>query len=319
MDFSGIMAPENWGGYADTLSGLFAGGAQTGIDQSANRQVQSSLGQNAGSLNTQIQGLQDQIAQNRQQAQDMYQRSLGDVTSQNQGLQGNIGTMTTNLNALSDPNSPYMQMARQAIERKDAAAGRNSQWGDRETQLAGTLADYVGKYSPGIQNSISNARNQISQNNQGLASLYSQANNPSDRNTLALIQALQAQQSLAAQQNGIGRTSASTSNYDRNNMIQTAIRAGGGLLGSLFGNGGTPASMSNYYGDQASQSQGITGYGNGIGNTYGANGAGSIYDNQQYGYGSLPAADYFGGGGFGGTPMGSGILDQGLWGSGDNG
>ena len=101
------------------LAGLYGSyqGMQTA--NNTNNQVQQGIAQNSAATTAQIQQLEAQIAANRQQAQDMYQRSLGDVTAQNQGLEGNIGTMTANLNALSDPNSPYMQMARQAIERKD--------------------------------------------------------------------------------------------------------------------------------------------------------------------------------------------------------
>lgn len=45
------------------------------------------------------------------------------------------------LQNLFNPNSPYAQMARQRMERQDAAAGRRSQYGNRETQLAALLAD----------------------------------------------------------------------------------------------------------------------------------------------------------------------------------
>lgn len=301
MDFEGLMAPTNWGGYADTLGGLFTNGLAVRNAGQANTQVQSSLGQNAGALNTQIQSLQDQIATNRQQAQDMYQRSLGDVTNQNQGLQSNIGTMTNNLNALSDPNSPYMQMARQSIERKDAAAGRNSQWGDRETQLAGTLADYVGKYSPGIQNSITGARHQIDLNNQGLASLYSQANNPSDRNTLALIQALQAQQSLASQQNGIGRGATNAASNAQSTLIQNLMRAGGGVLGSLFGSGNN--SGENSMGTSNMFDWNNSGQQGGIIEGLGANG---YYGNSAYGTQSETGDPY-------NSDGGAGLLDHGLW------
>lgn len=45
------------------------------------------------------------------------------------------------LQNLFTPNSPYAQMARQRMERQDAASGRRSQYGNRETQLAALLAD----------------------------------------------------------------------------------------------------------------------------------------------------------------------------------
>lgn len=238
-------AVNNYSGLANGLAGLFGGLRTTAAANTTNNGIQSNLAQNNAATQAQIDALNGQIATNRQQAQDMYQRSLGDVTSQNQGLQGNIDTLTGNLNSLSDPNSAYMQMARQAIERKDAAAGRNSQWGDREVQLAGTLADYVGKYAPGLQSSITGARGQINQNNQGLANLYSLANAPGDRNTMAQIQALQQQIANTNAMNTTGRESA---NRAINGQTQ-AMQGGIGALGSLsrlFGGG--DGSGGNYLG-----------------------------------------------------------------------
>lgn len=46
------------------------------------------------------------------------------------------------LNGLFAPDSPYAQMMRQQMERKDAAGGRRSQYGPRETQLAALLAQH---------------------------------------------------------------------------------------------------------------------------------------------------------------------------------
>lgn len=297
-----------------SLAGLFGNVQSLGMNNGINSSVQGSLGQNASTTNSQIQALQDQIKQQQQQAQDMYQRSLGDVTTQNAGLQGNIGTMTSNLNALSDPNSPYMQMARKAIEAKDAAAGRNSQWGDRETQLAGTLAQYVSQYAPGLNNSITQAQHQINANNQGLAALYSTANNPADRNEQALIQMLQAQNTNANSQNTIGRQAASAQAGSLNGLLTNGGKVLGGLAGLFGGGSGSGTSgITNYFGNLGGTTNGITGFGNSIGDLYGSTGLGnygspvsSMYDNMGMGgYGNLPAADYFGGGGFLGTPTGS--------------
>lgn len=243
MDLSSIFSnfgSDPWANYASVLNGgvgLYGAvkGAQTA--NNVNQQVQGGLNQNSQALQAQIDQLNGQINTNRQQAQDMYQRSLGDVTGQNQGLQGNIDTMTANLNGLSDPNSAYMQQARQNIERKDAASGRNSQWGDREVQLAATLADYVGKYSPGLNSSITQARNQINQNNQGLASLYSQANAPADRNTLAQIQAIQQQLANVNAQNTTGRQAQNSATNNTTGAINSATSLLGGLK-NLFGGGG---------------------------------------------------------------------------------
>lgn len=334
MEFSNILGNFNdldWGGLGSGLGSLFGNAMSMGTANNVNQQVQQGLQQNNAATQRQIDELNTQIAQNRQQAQDMYQRSLGDVTGQNQGLQGNIDTMTSNLTALNDPNSPYMQMARQAIERKDAAAGRRSQWGEREVQLAGTLADYVGKYAPGLNNSITSARDQINRNNQGLASLYQQANQPADRNTMSLLQTLQQQLQNTTAANTTGRESANRVNSNMNSLLNSGGRLAGGLLGSLFGGGGGggESSIMNYFGNQAGQNNGITGYGSGIGSFYGNDGlsdsflsnsynpVGSIYDNPgASGYGGFGAGDYFGGGGFGGVPTlggGGDIFDTSVW------
>jgi hypothetical protein len=317
MDLANIFSnfgDDPWANLASVISGgagLYGAMQGAGTARNVNQGVQSNLNQNNAATQAQIDALNGQIATNRQQAQDMYQRSLGDVTAQNAGLQGNIDTMTSNLNALSDPNSPYMQQARQAIERKDAASGRRSQWGEREVQLAAELADRTSRYAPGLQGAITGARGQISQNNQGLAGLYSAANAPADRNTMAQLQALQQQLLNTREMNTTGRGAANAATNNTTGMVNSALRGLGGLAG-LFGGGGGGGGISDYFGGQGSIGSGITGYGAGLGNSYGLGGAGSLYDNGSYGFGAMPAGDYFGGGGLGGTPMdfsgyGSGI------------
>lgn len=234
--------PFNLSGLMGGLGQMFGGIQSMGINNGINQNVQAQQNQNQAATSAQIANLEREIAQSRQQAQDMYQRSLGDVTGQNQGLQGNIDTMSANLAGLSDPNSPYMQQARAAIERKDAAAGRRSQWGEREVQLQAELADRMGRYAPGIQQSITGARDQINRNNQGLASLYSTANNPADRNTIALLQSLQQQQANAQAQNTTGRQAQNASANSLQNLLGGGARALegmgiGSMLGNLFGGG----------------------------------------------------------------------------------
>lgn len=209
-------------------------GAQA--NQQGAQQVGQTLGQNAGALAQQIAALQGQLGQGGQQAQTAYDQANQLFGTQNTGLQGNIDTMTQNLQALSDPNSAYMQQARQAIERKDAAAGRRSQWGERETQLAALLAEQVGKYSPGIQQSITGARNQMATNQQTLAQLYAQMQNANTQRQQALNQALQAQQQAATQQAGIGRQTQQGAANSNAAMLQNALGFGKGLMG-MFGGG----------------------------------------------------------------------------------
>lgn len=70
--------------------------------------------------------------QNKQISDQMSQGQAGN----NQALQGQM----TNLANMYSPNSPYAQQMRQQLARKDAAAGRNSQYGPREAQLQALLA-----------------------------------------------------------------------------------------------------------------------------------------------------------------------------------
>ena len=222
-------------------------GAQA--NQQGAQQVQQTLGQNTGALAEQIAALQAQLGQGGQQSQAAYDQANQLFSQQNQGLQGNIDTQTANLAALSDPNSPYMKMARQAMERKDAAAGRRSQWGERETQLAALLAEQVGKYSPGIQQSITTARGQMATNQGTLAQLYAQMQNANTQRQQALNQALQAQQAAATQQAGIGRQTQQGAANSNAAMLQSLLGVGKGLAG-MFGGGGGGAMGEGYNGQE---------------------------------------------------------------------
>lgn len=297
--FSGDSG-SGWGDMMGSLAGLY--GNVQGYQNASNvgNQVSGAIGQNLGAVGGNISGLQQQNALAQQQAQQAYAAARGNVDTQNQGLQGDINTMTTNLNALSDPNSPYMQMARQAIERKDAASGRRSQWGDREVQLAAQLADYVGKYSPGMQSSITNARNQINQNNMGLASIFSTMNNPNANGQSSLAQMLQQQLTGANTANTTGRQAANSQTNNLTGLLTNGGKLLGGL-GSLFGNSGGSNILSSLFNAGSS-----SGFGDGSlwGNSfqpmsdYGIDTGGL----GGYGFGNLPAGDYFGGGGIGGVP-----------------
>lgn len=85
------------------------------------------------------------------------------------------------LSGLYGPNSPYAQQMRQRMERQDAAAGRRSQYGTRETELAAKMADTQARMAPtlnGLYNQESAARNRMMSNSlrlgTGLYKLYNQ-------------------------------------------------------------------------------------------------------------------------------------------------
>lgn len=293
---------ENIANVANALGGAYN-------SNRANSQVQSAIGQNTGVVNNTIKDLQSQIAASRAQAEQQYAAAQGQVGTQNAALSSQADTLAQQLAALSDPNSAYMQNARTQIERKDAAAGRRSQWGEREVQLQGTLADYVGRYAPGLNNSITGARNQISQNNQGLASLFANTNAVPDRNTQTLVQLLQQQLAGATAANTTGRQAA---NSNTNNLMGLARTVGGLFNGS--NENGSSTGLTEYY--QPSVANGITGYdvdfGGGYdpGFAYGGWGDGGGYYGDAFGGGS----NWFDAGSSGGFDYGSGgILDNSLW------
>lgn len=60
---------------------------------------------------------------------------------QQNSQQGRYNNYVNQINDLYSPNSPYAQQMAQTLARQDAAAGRNSQYGTRATQLAAALTN----------------------------------------------------------------------------------------------------------------------------------------------------------------------------------
>lgn len=84
-----------------------------------------------------------------------------------QGSNDALQAQMTSLGSMYGPNSPYAAQLRQTLERKDAAAGRRSQYGPREAQLMAALADKQAGVASTIGNlATSNQANQIALNNQ---------------------------------------------------------------------------------------------------------------------------------------------------------
>lgn len=64
-------------------------------------------------------------------------KGLGEASDMNSALASQVRS----LGEIYGPNSPYAAQMRQTLARKDAAAGRNSQYGPREAQLQALLAE----------------------------------------------------------------------------------------------------------------------------------------------------------------------------------
>lgn len=282
------MEDFDWGGMASSLANLYGQyqGARTA--RNVQNQVNGLIQPQQAGYQNQLNNLMEQIQTSQAAAAAQYAQAQQDYGAQNQGLQNDIGNLTSQLSALSDPNSAYMQMARQAIERKDAAAGRRSQWGDREVQLAGTLADYVGKYAPGLQNSITAARNQITSNNNSLANIFNTMNMSADRNNIALGNLLTGMNSAANTANTTGRQAANSATNNTTGMLNSLFGVGRSVLGglgglsSLWGNatGGADWGTSNGFDWNANNANDTSGllYGLGIGSTLSDDYWGNMYD-----------------------------------------
>ncbi len=84
------------------------------------------------------------------------------ANEQNQSaLQGQIASLSN----MYGPNSPYAAQLRQSLERKDAASGRNSQYGPREAQLQALLAQQQAGNAGTIGNLSNMASNQQNASN----------------------------------------------------------------------------------------------------------------------------------------------------------
>lgn len=66
----------------------------------------------------------------------------------NRQYQNQMNDQVRRLSDLYSSNSPYAQQLRQELERKDAASGRRSQYGQRETQLQAMLAEKQAGLAP---------------------------------------------------------------------------------------------------------------------------------------------------------------------------
>lgn len=124
-DIAGGLIPE-FGSSAAYTAGLGGTGAAAGVAGGAApwdsfyRTLTSPIGRTGGSLLSQlIAGGGNAYMGNKQAGQ------YGDVINQ--------------INQLYAPDSPYAKQMEQALARKDSAAGRNSQYGDRAVQLAAAL------------------------------------------------------------------------------------------------------------------------------------------------------------------------------------
>jgi len=97
---------------------------------------------------------------------------LGSLYQNNRAAK-NAESNVQDLNSMFGQNSAYSQQMRQQLERRDAAAGRRSQYGPREVELQAKLAQMAAQYGPNIAKSNMDAQ-QVAQTRreQNLSALY---------------------------------------------------------------------------------------------------------------------------------------------------
>lgn len=163
------FSPAATGGFLDSIGGNLGDSLNSGAT--------------TGTLLDQIRKRLAQGGSGGQQREPNISRTLMDilrtgagVRNANRGLddsKGILDGLDANIRSLQDmfgPNSPFAQQMRQTLERKDAAAGRRSQYGPREVELQGALAREHSRIAPSlaalfsqkanIQNQSMMARNQ---------------------------------------------------------------------------------------------------------------------------------------------------------------
>lgn len=125
--------------------GLPAGAAGSTAGSTATSLATSNVGKVLGSI-LGTGGIRD-IAQ---AAGTIWSAGKGaESATQNQSV---INNQIKSLTDMFGQDSPYAKQLRQTLERKDAAAGRNSQYGNRETQLQALLAEKALQSSGAIGN-----------------------------------------------------------------------------------------------------------------------------------------------------------------------
>lgn len=160
---------------------------------------------------------------------DAYGSAATSAQTQADTLQRQLQQMPT-LDSMYGPNSPYAQQLQQSLAAKDAAAGRNSQYGNRAVQLQATLADKGSQYAA-QQAQMGNA--------------YTQA---LDRANTARTQATLGQQQIQAQQlaslfkvgNSTGLLGQANSGLADmyNKMFPSSLPAGQSMADSPYAGGG---------------------------------------------------------------------------------
>lgn len=118
------------GAFLGGLAGQFAGSKSGGLPGYTGERTAQEPG--SGGTGMDLEGIAGSLGQ-------LYQAGRAGRES---------GQMASTLGDLYGQNSPYAQALRQQLERKDAAAGRRSQYGPREVELQARLAQLYSQNAP---------------------------------------------------------------------------------------------------------------------------------------------------------------------------
>ena len=146
---------------------------------------------------------------------DMYNKQ-----NASKALQDQFDKVNTQINGMYAPGSPEANLMQQEMERKDAAAGRNSQYGVRATDLAAKLAATKGQL---LSNTLGN------QNNLLAASLAT------GNSSLGSLANLFGQTTGSTAANTVGNAAGTAVNSAIGSGVNSAIDWGKTTLSDLFG------------------------------------------------------------------------------------
>lgn len=105
---------------------------------------------------------------------DTLPMGLASLYMNNQASKG-VGNMLGGLQSLYSQDSPYAQAMRQQLARRDAAAGRRSQYGPREVELQAKLAQMASGQIPAMTNLMQAQNGLRNQRTMDLLTLYNKA------------------------------------------------------------------------------------------------------------------------------------------------
>lgn len=140
----------------------FLNGQQNNLSQLGN-QARDSILSTLGIERQADANLAQQGQQNTLNTLNQQQNQIGQLGAQGRdSIMNWLAGQQANINNLYNPGTPEANLMQQEMERKDAAAGRNSQYGVRATDLAGKLAGIKGdlntRFATGVAGTVGNAQ-----------------------------------------------------------------------------------------------------------------------------------------------------------------